>query len=301
DVEVKIKTTPELAGKKAVIQIGRLLNGVTYAMSATVNFTSSDSEEPGAANLYFGNPYLVNPPHTPTVDEIGFVGVQSGGGTVELSDVTDYPTNGHYIIAIDGSRTAVTNMRLKAIVTDPDMINLTAAEFFQSDTQPAPVDYGTGTAMTAEDGSFDSPEETVIYNIPSSTIDAMAEQQFKYWVHGKNADNTWGTFGSTFMSVDRTVPTAAVTKPVAGEFVGRTYRSEGDSNWNNAGGTYRAPMNSVQIYDEGTDDFTDLAENDSGRGGINFSKWYYMWDTTFSAGEQYAFRARALDGAGRFI
>ena len=298
-VKVSIESPWSLAGKRAVLTIGRQEGGIAQMMSATVNFTTSD-EEQAVRNPFFGNPYIINPPHTPGVDEIGFFGLLSGGDTVELADIDDYPTNGSFIISADGEVTAVLGMRLRVLVSDPDMIDLNASEFFQQASQPAPAEYGTGTAMVAEDGAFDSSEEMVVYDISSATIDGMAEEQHKHWAHGKNVSEVWGTFGSCWLSVDRTAPSVLATAPVTDEYVGPSYRTEGDSAWNNAGGTYRAAMNSVQVYEEGTLDFTEVAENDSGRGGVNFSKWFYVWDTTFTSGEEYDYKARALDGAANY-
>ncbi|MFA5868063.1 MAG: DUF2341 domain-containing protein [Actinomycetota bacterium] len=314
EIEVKLTCPADLAGKKGAITIGRAESDVSLVTGATVNFQSSGEEEAAEPNPYFANPYFYNPPNTPTVTEIGFAGVISGGATVEFpAGTTQFPTNGDYIISETGDRTAVTNLRLRATIDDPDGYNISQAEFFKQATMPTGLQNGTGTAMLAEPPGFSSDpilpspppalSSTLIvyYNIPSATVKSYDQAQYDFWVHGKSALGNWGSgpanYGNTLLSVDMTKPTAAVTKPVTDEYVRGAYRIEGDAG-KGTNPSYESDINVVQVYDEVTGDFTDLAENDSGRGGTNFSKWYYLWDSMTADDGHYVFRSRTVDLAG---
>ncbi len=312
EVEVKLLCPADLAGKKGVVTIGRTEGGVSLTSGATVNFQSSGGEEKALANPNFANPYFYNPPSTPTVTEIGFAGVLSGGATVEFpAGTTQFPTNGDYIISETGDRTAVTNLKLRATVEDPDGYNIMAAEFFKQTKGPD----GTGTPMLAEPPGFSSdpilPDPppalsstlVVYYNIPGATVISYGQAQHDFYVHGQSAKTgqAWGSgptnWGNTLLSVDLTKPTAAVTKPVTNEYVRGAYRVEGDAS-KGTNPSYESDLNVVQVFEEATGDFTDLAENDSGRGGTNFSKWFYIWDSTAADDGKYVFRSRPVDLAG---
>jgi protocatechuate 3,4-dioxygenase beta subunit len=62
---------------------------------------------------------------------------------------------------------------------------ISAAELHIDNPNPTP---GTGTAMSAKDGSFNSPTETVIYNGPHNT----AQGTHTLTIFGKDAAGNWG-------------------------------------------------------------------------------------------------------------
>jgi hypothetical protein len=183
-VEVKLTCPAGLAGRKAAVTIGRVEGEVTASMSATVNFASSGAETTAAENPNFANPYLVNPPSTPQVVDLDFAGVQPGNIVTEFpAGTTEYPTNGDFMVAEDGSRVAINYVRLRAIIEDPDGYNVSAAEFFRQQDVPSPTQDGTGTPMLAIAPGFSldptKPDEStpatsslldVYYDIPASTL-----------------------------------------------------------------------------------------------------------------------------------
>lgn len=295
DVEVKVESPAQLAGRRAVIEFGILENGVTQKMSATVNFTSVDTEQSAAPNPFFANPYLVEIPHTPIVEEVGYVGVKQESPLilVNLADPDENPTNGYYIVDEAGDRVGIVKMRLKAIISDDAMISLDEAEFFEQDTAPDPSNYGNGTNLN---GTFGSDYVECYYDYTSAQVAARAEQQYRFWVHGHNVTPEWGSCQSTKLSVDKTAPACAITDPVTGAWLRGTYYIKGTSNWNNGGGTYRAPVNSVQIDEDGDGSYEELAVPD----GANFDNWTVdpAWDTTLLSDGAFALKARALDMAG---
>jgi len=299
EIQVNIRTTPELAGRRAVVELPFQDKGLTHIASAVVNFASAGSEDKAPANIFLANPYLVENPKTPQVDpmSIMFWGIDGAGLYVEFDDQVDYPTAGNAMISLAGNHTVINGVRLETLIADPDLINIKAAEWFRG----AIGADGSGTAMSAKDGVFNSDTEYVTYFLSSATIRALTEDLYVYYVHGQNALNNWGhgtEFGNVNQNVDTTIPTCDVTKPIANEYcANNNYRVEGDSNATTGAG-HPTSMNSVAIFEEGTGDYTEVAFNDSGRGGVNYSKWYATWDTTFSAGQSYSFRGRALDSAG---
>jgi hypothetical protein len=102
---------------------------------------------------------------------------------------------------------------LNATVDDTNKGNsdVVEAEYFIECTEPEVADYGTGTAMSASDGGFNSALEAVtwsgVLNLPSAW--------YTIWIHGRDASNNWGGFESRrFLVIDTLAPTVDVTPPL---------------------------------------------------------------------------------------
>ncbi len=349
DVQLIVTSPAKLAGKKAAITFGVDATGVEMKMSTTVNF-STVVEETAKYNTLYGIPYLVEMPHTPVIwddpdMDFYWVGVTPLNAEERFADYDVYPvtdtgevTNSFYMINEEGNRVRIKCLRLYALVEDPDMyeltpggeqvsLNVTTAEMFvrektgdpAQDVPPAGAGggvgvgaNGTGYAMRAVDGAFNSPMEQVKYDMYPSGVDptslyasTLAEKQYIFWVHGKNQLGVWGYYGidatampvPKILSVDRTAPTVSIAEPPfenpARQVAGNNLNVSGTVNADN-GGTFRSSLNSVEIYDGWDAAWTDA--------GINLDKytntWSTMYDTLFEPGNAYTLQARAIDGAG---
>ncbi|MCB4791531.1 MAG: DUF2271 domain-containing protein [Elusimicrobia bacterium] len=96
-----------------------------------------------------------------------------------------------------------TSAALTATVSDAAAggSNITAAEYFV-DTQGA---NGAGTALSAQDGAFNSASEAVTGSINVSALSVAAHT---IYVHGRDALNNWGSAVTTTLTI-----TAAAVKP----------------------------------------------------------------------------------------
>src|SRR5206468_11011313 len=81
--------------------------------------------------------------------------------------------------------------------------NITAAEFFIDATGTS----GTGTAMDASDGAFNSSAENVTKALTSTQFTGLSEGLHTVYVHGKDGNNTWETsFSSGTFTKDTVAP-----------------------------------------------------------------------------------------------
>lgn len=86
--------------------------------------------------------------------------------------------------------------------------NIVAAEYF-IDIQG--VD-GTGTPMTAGDGTFDSPTEGVTATLTTAELSLLSGGSHVIYVHGQDAVDGWGAFNFTTLDLDNGGPaTTGVT------------------------------------------------------------------------------------------
>lgn len=114
------------------------------------------------------------------------------------SDVTEPVTTD---VNVTPSQTN-SNPVLTASITDDTLYNwskITSAEYF-IDGYGAD---GTGTAMTAQDGSFDSESEMVTATI---NIAALSDGNHTLSVHGLDENNNWGNFSNSTFIVDTVGP-----------------------------------------------------------------------------------------------
>jgi hypothetical protein len=98
-----------------------------------------------------------------------------------------------------------TSVWFNATIDDRDRGNSTIAEaeYFIQCTEPTVSQFGTGTAMTAADGSYDYPLEDVTWN----GVIVLTSGWYTIWVHGRDAAGNWGTFDDeTFLVLDGVTP-----------------------------------------------------------------------------------------------
>jgi hypothetical protein len=85
-------------------------------------------------------------------------------------------------------------------------LTITGAEYF-IDTQGAA---GTGTAMMASDGGFNSASEAVEATIAAADVAALSTGDHSFYVRG--TDGTWGAFNFTVLHLDNMGPaTSAIS------------------------------------------------------------------------------------------
>ncbi|MDD4307608.1 MAG: S8 family serine peptidase [Thermoplasmata archaeon] len=144
--------------------------------------------------------------------------------------LTDYSESGVFSISgvdylgpkcVAGSVTADKEPTIKgdtmwfnATVTDDGrgQSNMNAAEFFIDMTGAN----GTGTAMTATDGIYNSITEAVIATYTGSG--SLSSGPHTLFVHGKDACENWGPFASTTFHIIATTPMATATGPIGGPY-----------------------------------------------------------------------------------
>ncbi len=78
-----------------------------------------------------------------------------------------------------------------------------AAEYYIDSTT------GTPTAMTANDGAFNSPTETVDGVIPAATLAGLTSGAHTIYVRGQDAAGNWGSFNLSTLNVDNGGPTTS--------------------------------------------------------------------------------------------
>ncbi|MFQ5883860.1 MAG: S8 family serine peptidase [Thermoplasmata archaeon] len=189
------------------------------------------------STLENGNRYLVKvvvqdtntPPLNGTDTSDGTFTINRPGG-----DTTGPRTVPGSVKASPHPATTATPIHFNGIVFD----NLTGnsvigeAEFFVNDTEPSPGVFGTGTPMTATDGSFDSQWEPVEWLGPL-TSPWNAVGNYTIWIHGRDdpdgvpssGDENWGTFYSTTFQVIHPPPDVSVQAPtfISAELTGALF------------------------------------------------------------------------------
>lgn len=119
-------------------------------------------------------------------------GTDTNGPLVSNFTITPNPTAG------------ATTVSAAATVSDTGTggSNVIAAEYFVDSSGTN----DTGSALSAQDGTFNSTTETVSASISTSELSAGSH---RIYVHGKDAKNNWGAY----QYLDLVVSAAAVTKP----------------------------------------------------------------------------------------
>ena len=162
--------------------------------------------------------------HTVAVRAEDALGNWGAFGTVTLTvdktgpaasgvSATPNPANGLFGVQI-GSAGQLYE-RIDATITDPVSggvnSNVTGAEYF-FDTVGA---NGTGGAMLAGDGTFNSSTEAVVGAAELFAIAALSQGSHTIYVHGRDAAGNWGPMSTTILVVDRTRPyiTSASVSP----------------------------------------------------------------------------------------
>ena len=115
------------------------------------------------------------------------------------------------------SNTAVsptpTNAAPTVTATETDALrNVAAAEYFIDD---ASCTNGTGTAMSASDGSFNSGTENVSATLTNAQFSALGEGTHTIYVHGKDnvEAGNWGACQSATFFKDTVTPSSSATSP----------------------------------------------------------------------------------------
>ena len=180
--------------------------------------------------------------------------------------------------------------------------NVTAAEYF-IDSVGAP---GTGTAMAASDGTFDSPTEGVTATLTGAQFNALSEGSHTIHVRGRDVAGNWGAADSADFVKDTTGPDTSITFPVDGA----AYNTAG---WN-AGcptpglcgtATDGAGVASVQVSikresdDAYWDGFGFVAGPETFVAATGTTSWSYALAAgVLSDGDGYTVHAKSTDGLG---
>lgn len=98
-----------------------------------------------------------------------------------------------------------TSVRLKATITDPlsngVQSNLVTAEAFINEESQD----GSGFALFAKDGLFDSPVEEIYYEIPALTFARLVGDTHTILIHGKDIAGNWGAVGSAQITIEHPI------------------------------------------------------------------------------------------------
>lgn len=134
-----------------------------------------------------------------------FVTVPDGGPGPDTAGPT---TSGMSLVPnpTDGS----VDVSLSAAVSDVATggANVQAAEYFIDTTGAA----GTGIAMGATDGTFDSPTEGVDATIAAATLAGLSAGDHTIYVRGQDALGNWGAFNFAVLRLDKLGPaTSGIT------------------------------------------------------------------------------------------
>jgi len=140
-----------------------------------------------------------------TADDLGEVGWDSkyGHGIVDADEAAEMTSADDLLdpvtsnVVVDPNPTnGATSVTLTADVSDATTgsSNITAAEYFVSTVNAD----GSGTPMSASDGTFDSPTEGVTASID---VSSLAVGKYTLYVHGKDAAGNWGATESVVLDV----------------------------------------------------------------------------------------------------
>ncbi len=98
-------------------------------------------------------------------------------------------------------------LKISAQITDVDS-RLTRAEGFFAPASATPK-AGTGLAMVAVDGKYDSASEQVYGLVPLSQVKSKADGSYQIYVRGKDAAGNWGDLFALPLVIDKTAPVLA--------------------------------------------------------------------------------------------
>ncbi len=139
--------------------------------------------------------------------------VDKGGPTTTNVTATPNPNNGATGVQI--STGGAYYLRIDATETANGASGIAAAEYFLDTVGPD----GTGGAMLALDGTFNSTSEAVYAAVDLIDIANLAEGNHTISVHGRDAAGNWGPMATTVLVIDKGAPTvsgAAVNPAIAG-------------------------------------------------------------------------------------
>ncbi|MCG3206747.1 MAG: hypothetical protein FOGNACKC_00346 [Anaerolineae bacterium] len=93
---------------------------------------------------------------------------------------------------------------ITALISDVDNggDNIQIAEYFVG----GPGSAGSGTALSASDGAFDSPTEDVQGTIPASALASLPSGNFTIYVHGQDDQGNWGALHPVVLHLDKAGP-----------------------------------------------------------------------------------------------
>lgn len=154
----------------------------------------------------------------PTLD-VGLT-IDKTGPSVDAAAVSPNPSNG--VLSSPGN---AGYLKVSALISDRAgsagalQGTLARAEGFFAPTSATPTP-GTGFALLADDGTFDSSSENVSGLIPLSQVKAKPDGSYPVLVRGKDNAGNWGPLFGVTLTVDKTSPTlgalTATPNPTAG-------------------------------------------------------------------------------------
>ena len=180
--------------------------------------------------------------------------------------------------------------------------NITGGEYFLDVAGAA----GTGTAMTASDGTFNSVTEGVTATLSAAQFDGLSDGQHTVYVRGRDAAGNWGATDSANFVKDTTGPTTAITFPADGG----VYNTAG---WNTGcptpglcgTATDDAGVGSVQVSIRRVSDdaywngFGFAAGPETYVAASGTTSWSYaLAASVLTDGDSYSVHAKATDGLG---
>ncbi len=134
--------------------------------------------------------------------------VDQTGPTTSGVSASPNPNNGSW-----GFNTSVQAVRVTASFSDAATggSNIAAAEGFLDTVGTT----GTGYVFAASDGTFNSPSETGLYDIPLAVIAPLSEGSHTIYVHAKDASGNWGGMSTTVLVIKKSLyfSTLGTTNP----------------------------------------------------------------------------------------
>ncbi|MFQ5399836.1 MAG: multicopper oxidase domain-containing protein [Anaerolineae bacterium] len=152
--------------------------------------------------------------HTIYIHAQDALGNWGGFGTIDLIvdksgpatfgvNVTPNPNNGQLTF-----NSSTFSVRLSAFLGD-NYVDVVDAEGFIDYQGPLTDTNGSGFPLMAKDSLFDSSFENAYFDIPLTTIQALAEGSHTFSVHGLDAAGNWGAVSTVTLIVDKTGPAAS--------------------------------------------------------------------------------------------
>ncbi|HEX4493126.1 MAG TPA: HYR domain-containing protein [Acidimicrobiia bacterium] len=181
--------------------------------NVTTNYAAGDLDSAATPNLFVARNYSGGVWNAPAGGSNAGASSVTGNGFTGTGDFVVgalYDTVGPVTSSVSAAP-ALTRSAPSVTAQADDLgthtSNVVAAEFF-IDTVGA---NGTGTAMAATDGAFDSTSEALNATLSASDFSALADGQHTIYVHAKDASNNWGDPASTTFTKDTTAP--SITTP----------------------------------------------------------------------------------------
>ncbi len=172
-----------------------LATGQTLDTLATIPATAVENDQ---FVLYDANMLLHNTNNAGFGGMMAFLTVGAGappptdtGPVVSTLSLVPNPTNGSVDVTINAT---ITDLGVTAS-------NVVTAEYYIDGTANPP------NMMTAVDGSYDSPSETITGTISAATLAGLPSGSHNIYVRGQDANGNWGPLYSAALNLDKAGPT----------------------------------------------------------------------------------------------